>query len=168
MTCELSLLYGHTWGVCTQGRNKTPFIQAQTSKWCDCCQMSLGKQAQFQVNWSLFLLCGTSCQIITEPGLLQQLNLIQAPTTMANSPWREAQKSSEDKMYGSWLHSCVLGMSSWRNDSLHHLFFFSFWTCYSVVGIADEQCWDSCRCTAKDSAINICVSILPRSSQAAI
>lgn len=66
-------------------------------------------------------------------------------------------------MYGSWLHSCVLGMSSPGGTTASIIFFFAFELVILWWGIADEQCWDSCRCTLEDSAINICVSILPRS-----
>ena len=62
----------------------------------DCCQMSLGqkkKKSTMSSKRSLSLLVAL-CQIITEPGLLQQLNSNSGTNHHGtNSPWREAQKA---------------------------------------------------------------------------
>lgn len=67
----------------------------------DCCQMSLGKTSTISSKRSLSLLVALLCQIITEPGLLQQLNSNSGTNHHgANSPWREAQKALRIKCTG--------------------------------------------------------------------
>ena len=97
MTCENSASSnGHTWVFVHRAGNKTPFIQSKTSKWWllpDVLRPKKKKKSTMSSKRSLSLLVAL-CQIITEPGLLQQLNSNSGTNHHGtNSPWREAQKA---------------------------------------------------------------------------